>query len=91
VLAVDQDELGKQATCVMKLSEIRGMVADVRVLEKELADGGHAVGFFNLGTESLKLEFNDFNQLHLSGKKPVAICGGNKTLLRWIWRRVLCH
>jgi alpha-galactosidase len=41
VLAVDQDELGKQATCVLTNG-------DVRIYEKELADGGRAVGFFNL-------------------------------------------
>lgn len=71
VLAVDQDELGKQATCVHKIDEIRGMVADLRVYEKELVDGGHAVGFFNLGTEAVKLEFNDFTKLQMNGKKTV--------------------
>jgi alpha-galactosidase len=71
VLAVDQDELGKQATCVIKLSESGGMVADVRVYEKELVDGGRAIAFFNLGTEPVKLEFNDFTKLHLSGKQTV--------------------
>ena len=71
VLAVDQDELGKQATCVMTLSEINGKVADVRVYEKELADGGRAIGFFNLGTEPVKLEFKDFAQLNVSGKQTI--------------------
>ena len=71
VLAVDQDELGKQATCVMKVSEIAGRVADVRVYEKELADGGHAVGFFNLGTEAVSLEFKDFTKLQVSGKQTI--------------------
>jgi alpha-galactosidase len=71
VLAVDQDELGKQATCALKISEIGGMVADVRVYEKELADGGRAIGFFNLGIEPVKLGFNDFTQLKLSGKHTV--------------------
>jgi alpha-galactosidase len=71
VLAVDQDELGKQATCVIKISESGGMVADVRIYEKELSDGGRAVGFFNLGTEPVKLEFSDFTQLHLSGKQTI--------------------
>jgi len=77
VLAVDQDELGKQATCVMKINEVGGLVADVRVYEKELADGGHAVGFFNLGTEPVKLEFNDFAKLHLNGK----------LIVRDLWRQ----
>jgi alpha-galactosidase len=71
VLAVDQDELGKQATCVIKISEIGDRVADLRVYEKELVDGGHAIAFFNLGTEPVRLEFNDFSKLHLSGKKTV--------------------
>ena len=71
VLAVDQDELGQQATCVIKISEIGGKVADVRVYEKELADGGHAIGFFNLGTEPVKLEFKDFTKLQVSGKQSV--------------------
>lgn len=71
VLAVDQDELGKQATCAIKISEIGGRVADVRIYEKELADGGRAIGFFNLGTEPVKLEFKDFAQLHVSGKQAI--------------------
>ena len=71
VLAVDQDELGKQATCVIKVSELGDRVADLRVYEKELADGGRAIAFFNLGTEPVKLEFNDFAKLHLSGKITV--------------------
>jgi len=71
VLAVDQDELGQQATCVIKISEIGGRVADVRVYEKELADGGRAVGFFNLGTDPVKWEFNDFTKLQLSGQQTV--------------------
>ena len=71
VLAVNQDELGRQATGVIKISEIDGMVADVSVYVKELADGGHAIGFFNLGTEPVSLEFNDFSKLHLSGEITV--------------------
>jgi len=71
VLAVDQDELGKQATCVIKVNEIGDRVADLRVYEKELVDGGRAIAFFNLGTEPAKLKFNDFAKLHLSGKKIV--------------------
>jgi len=70
-LAVDQDELGKQATCVIKISEMGDRVADLRVYVKELADGGRAIGFINLGTEPVKLEFNDFTKLHLSGKQSV--------------------
>jgi alpha-galactosidase len=62
VLAVDQDELGKQATCVISNG-------NVRIYEKELADGSRAVGFFNLGDRTAELQFQDFNALHLSGKQ----------------------
>jgi alpha-galactosidase len=71
VLSVDQDELGQQATCFIKISDIGGRVADVRVFEKQLADGGRAIGFFNLGTEPVKWEFNDFAKLQLSGQQTI--------------------
>ena len=64
VLAVDQDELGKAATCVIK-------DGDVRIYEKELADGGRAIGFFNLSTTVAKLDFTGFTKLNLSGKQTV--------------------
>jgi alpha-galactosidase len=64
VLALDQDALGKQATCVL----ING---DVRIYEKELEDGGRALGFFNLGSAPASLEFNQFAQLGFSGKQIV--------------------
>ena len=64
VLALDQDELGRQATCVLK-------DGDVRVYEKELADGGRAVGVFNLDATSVELKFNKFASLGLVGKQTV--------------------
>jgi alpha-galactosidase len=64
VLAVDQDELGKAATCVIKNG-------DLRIYEKELEDGGRAVGFFNLGATVAKLDFSDFAKLNLAGKQTV--------------------
>jgi alpha-galactosidase len=64
VLALDQDPLGKEATCVIR-------DGDVRVYEKELADGGHALGFFNLGKEPATLEFKNFAALGLTGKQHV--------------------
>jgi alpha-galactosidase len=64
VLAIDQDALGKEATCIIRDN-------DLRVYEKELEDGGRAVGFFNLGREPLKLDFKQFTQLNLSGKQHV--------------------
>jgi alpha-galactosidase len=64
VLALDQDELGKQATCVITNG-------DVRIYKKELKDGGHAIGFFNLGANPFKLDFNQFAELGLAGKQTV--------------------
>jgi alpha-galactosidase len=64
VLAIDQDALGKEAVTVIK-------DGDLRVYEKELEDGGRAVGFFNLGLEPLKLDFNQFAKLNLSGRQTV--------------------
>jgi len=64
VLAIDQDELGKEATCVIK-------DGGLRIYEKELADGGRALGFFNLGSEPAKLEFKDFATLSLTGVQHV--------------------
>jgi alpha-galactosidase len=64
VLALDQDALGKSATCV----ETNG---NVRIYEKELEDGGRAVGFFNLGVKPAELPFNDFAPLQLAGKLHV--------------------
>ena len=64
VLAIDQDALGKAATCVIK-------DGDVRVYEKELEDGGRAVGFFNLGTTPAKLDFNQLAKLGCSGRQHV--------------------
>ncbi|MEI6248794.1 MAG: NPCBM/NEW2 domain-containing protein [Verrucomicrobiota bacterium] len=69
VIAVNQDELGKQATCVLRVTESDGKVADVRVYAKDLADGSRAVGFFNLGAESVRIDFRDFKVLGLSGKQ----------------------
>jgi alpha-galactosidase len=64
VLALDQDSLGKEATCVIK-------DGDLRVYEKELADGGRALGFFNLGAQPAELKFNDFAKLGLTGRQTV--------------------
>jgi alpha-galactosidase len=64
VLALDQDALGKEATCVAR-------DGDVQVYEKELEDGGRALGFFNLGTEPAKMDFKDFASLGLTGKQHV--------------------
>jgi alpha-galactosidase len=64
VLALDQDELGKQATCVIKNG-------DLRIYMKDLADGGRGIGFFNLGLEPLSVNFSEFSQLGIFGKQVV--------------------
>jgi len=64
VLALDQDALGHEATCVVTNG-------DVRVYAKPLEDGGHGVGFFNLGAAPVNLDFNQFEPVGLSGKLHV--------------------
>ena len=64
VLAVDQDELGQEATCIIK-------DGNLRIYERALANGSRAVGFFNLGIAPQKLAFADFAKLNLAGKQVV--------------------
>jgi alpha-galactosidase len=64
VLALDQDAIGKSATCVLTNG-------NVRVFEKELEDGGRALGFFNLGATPTNLDFNQLEQIGFSGKQHV--------------------
>ncbi len=64
VLAVDQDPLGQQATCVLKDGHLRAYA-------KKLADGSRAVGFFNLGTQPLNLSFSAFSPVGLAGRLTV--------------------
>jgi alpha-galactosidase len=61
VLALDQDALGKEATCVIK-------DGDLRVYEKKLEDGGRALGFFNLGSTTAKMDFNQLASLGYKGR-----------------------
>jgi alpha-galactosidase len=63
VLALDQDVLGKEATCVLTNG-------NVRVYEKELEDGGRALGFFNLGAFPASLDF-DKAALGFTGRQQV--------------------
>ena len=71
VLALDQDALGKEATCVLT-------DGNLRVYEKELADGGRALGFFNLGTTPANRQFNQLAQFGFTGTQHV----------RDLWRQV---
>jgi alpha-galactosidase len=64
VIAVNQDPLGKEATC----AQTNG---DLRIYVKELEDGSRAVGFCNFGLEKLKLSYKDFEKLGITGKQKV--------------------
>lgn len=64
VIAVNQDPLGKQGTCLHTIGE-------VRVYVKPLEDGGFAVGFCNFGRRAVELEYKDFSALNLSGTMGV--------------------
>ena len=83
VLAIDQDPLGKQATCVSQQGgdvTISGtppyghpeshQLPRGQVWAKELEDGTCAVGLFNLGDEPMTVTAN-FSDLKLSGKQVV--------------------
>jgi len=61
VIEVNQDPLGKQATCLHSLG-------DLRIYVKELEDGSRAVGFCNFGLEKVKMNYTEFAKLGLNGK-----------------------
>ena len=64
VIEVNQDPLGKQATCLQTIGELR-------IYVKELEDGTKAVGFCNFGLDSVDLSYKDFAKLGISGKQIV--------------------
>jgi alpha-galactosidase len=64
VIAVNQDALGKQATCVQTIDELR-------IYVKELEDGSRAVGFCNFGLDIVELNYADFKKLGITGKQKV--------------------
>lgn len=61
VIEVNQDPLGKQATCLQT-------IGDLRIYVKELEDGSKAVGFCNFGLEQVDLSYSDFAKIGLNGK-----------------------
>jgi alpha-galactosidase len=63
VLAVDQDSLGKEATCVSSNENLR-------VFAKDLDDGAKAVGLFNLGDQPATVTAG-WDDLKLSGEQLV--------------------
>ncbi|GGH72777.1 alpha-galactosidase [Filimonas zeae] len=64
VIAIDQDPLGKQATCVQT-------IGDLRIYVKQLEDGSRAVGFCNFGLDSAVLNYKAFDKLGITGKQQV--------------------
>ena len=64
VISINQDPLGKQATCIQT-------IGDLRIYVKELEDGSKAVGFCNFGTEIIDLSYKDFDKLGINGQVNV--------------------
>ncbi|MDE3237177.1 MAG: NPCBM/NEW2 domain-containing protein [Bacteroidota bacterium] len=64
VIDVNQDPLGKQATCLQT-------IGDLRIYVKELEDGSHAVGFCNFGIEKINVSYKDFEKLGIAGRQKV--------------------
>ena len=64
VIEINQDPLGKQATCVQTIGELR-------IFVKELEDGSRAVGFCNFGIDIIDLSYKDFEKIGLKGKFKV--------------------
>ncbi len=64
VIEINQDPLGKQATCIQT-------IGDLRIYVKELEDGSRAVGFCNFGTDIIDLSYKDFDKLGINGKFKV--------------------
>lgn len=64
VIDINQDPLGKQATCVQT-------IGDLRIYVKELEDGSRAVGFCNFGLDKINISYKDFEKLGINGKQKV--------------------
>ena len=64
VIEIDQDPLGKQATCVQT-------IGDLRIYVKELEDGSRAVGFCNFGNDIVDIQYKDFDKLGINGSFKV--------------------
>ncbi len=75
VIEVNQDPLGKQATCMQTINELR-------IYVKELEDGGYAVGFCNFGLEKVDISYNEFAKLGLKGKFVVRDLWRQKDIAR---------
>src|SRR6185503_10206729 len=64
VLAVNQDSLGKQATCVAR-------EGDLRVYAKPLEDGSQAVGLFNTSSNASATVTVKWADLRIKGPRKV--------------------
>ncbi|MBP1638672.1 MAG: Alpha-galactosidase [Bacteroidetes bacterium] len=64
VIEINQDPLGKQATCVQT-------IGDLRIYVKELEDGSRAVGFCNFGLDRMEFSYKDFEKIGLNGRFQV--------------------
>lgn len=64
VIEINQDPLGKQATCIQT-------IGDLHIYVKELEDGSRAVGFCNFGTDIIELSYKDFDKLGINGRFKV--------------------
>jgi len=60
VIEINQDPLGKQASCIQTIGELR-------IYVKELEDGSRAVGFCNLGADIIDISYKDFEKLGIIG------------------------
>jgi alpha-galactosidase len=61
VIEINQDPLGKEATCVQT-------IGDLRIYLKELEDGSRAVGFCNFGQDIVDISYKEFEKLGIVGK-----------------------
>ncbi|MGE5394819.1 MAG: NPCBM/NEW2 domain-containing protein [Candidatus Saccharibacteria bacterium] len=61
VIDINQDPLGKQATCVQS-------IGDLRIYAKDLEDGSRVAGFCNFGTDMIDLTYQDFDKLGINGR-----------------------
>jgi alpha-galactosidase len=75
VIAINQDPLGKQATALQT-------IGDLRIFVKDLEDGSRAVGFCNFGREVAKLSYKDFDKLGISGRQTVRDLWRQKDITR---------
>jgi alpha-galactosidase len=64
VIAVNQDPLGKQATCI-------DSDGDFRVYVKELEDGDRVVCFCNFGRQVLRIDYKNLAKLGITGRQLV--------------------